>query len=192
VKTRFAIFLGAVLGVVLLITVLAGLIFSQVLSTNQKPSTPNSVSTPKAGAIKSATPTSTSAAEKSTSPAPNPTSNSKDVSFSYKITSVNPSTSTTTATARIEAQIMNIGKTDAHNVVVTLAVVSQGTTVRVNSQDSITKKLGTIQSGEMVNDQIELTISLADGLRVQSNGATFNINITSDEAKQTATYEYHP
>jgi hypothetical protein len=92
----------------------------------------------------------------------------------------------------VDAQITNTGTSDAHNVWVKLEIIYQGSIIKIGGQDYFRKDLGTIKPGETVTSQVNITVSLTDGIKIAQNGSSFRLTVYSDEKTQTLTYDYHP
>jgi len=116
-------------------------------------------------------------------------SNSDKVDFRLQITSVNE---TGALSRSITGEIGNAGNIDAHNVVCTVEIYSNGNQIKINGQDSISKTLGTIGAGKTVTTTLDLTFGLFDSPTLLKNGATVYLQIASDEKTQLLSYDYKP
>ncbi len=130
-------------------------------------------------------PTST---QPTTPVAPSPAAPAAIVSFQLVVEHV----SGTGLSRTVTAQVSNTGSADAHNAWAKVEVFSQGQRVQVSGQDYLRVDIGTIMAGATANAQATLGFSLADGFRIQQNGAQVLLTIYSVERTQTLTYDYRP
>lgn len=197
--------LGLIVGISIaaLILIAAGVMIGQY-GLNQKPEAttqpvkPTLTTTIPTPATQTAKPTITT-----NIPTPSPTTNTPTpsqtlsgipsnakVDFTLQITSV---TETGALSRLITGEIGNSGNVDAHNVVGKIEVYSNGKLIKVNNgQNSIIKALGTIGAGKIVTTTVDLTFGFFDGLTISQNGATVNLQISSDEETQLLSYDYKP
>lgn len=187
--------LGLTVGIILaaLILVAAGVMIGKY-AFNQTPET-----TIQSPAPQSAKPTLTTSIPTpppltTNTPTPSQTltgipNNSDKVNFTLQITSVNE---TGALSRSITGEIGNAGNIDAHNVVCKVEIYSNGNPIEINGQDSISKTLGTIGAGKTVTTTLDLAFNIWDGPTLLKNGATVNLQISSDEKTQLLTYDYQP
>lgn len=95
-------------------------------------------------------------------------------------------------TRTVTAKVTNTGNVDAHNAWGKVEVFSQGQRIKLSGQDSARVDVGTIKAGVTATAQVTLSFGLADGLKIQQNGADVQFTINSDEGTQTLTYQYQP
>lgn len=181
---KLGIILGILIGALILIAVgalIGKYVFSQTpQAANQHPSSP------------SATPaTNTPTTTPTTSPTlTNLPSESDKVDFALQITNINE---TGTLSRSITGEITNTGSIDAHNVNCKIEVYSNSKLININNgQSSISQALGTIKAGQTVTTTVDLTFGLFDGVSLTQNGATVNLQISSDEKTQVLSYDYKP
>lgn len=139
--------------------------------------------------VTSPTSTPTPSSGPTVTPHPSPSSPAGgNVVFDFAITDI-----TGTGLSRtITAQLGNSGNGDAHNVWAELTVSSGGSVIKVNGQTSLRIDVGTLPAGQTVTEQVTLSFSITDGLKIAQNGATFNVTVHSAERNQTFSYDYKP
>jgi hypothetical protein len=139
-------------------------------------------------------PTPSSPPVTTTSPRPpgtsaaSPNGTGAKVTFDMMITGI----SGTGLSRTVTAQVINTGSSDAHNVWAKVEAFSQGQRVQISSQDYLRVDIGEIKAGATVKPQATLSFTLVDGLKIQQNGAQFQLTIYSDEKIQSLTYDYKP
>ena len=138
-------------------------------------------------------PTPSPEAEPVPSPSSTPIENpqipqNEDIKFEFVVTDVSGSGLSRTITA----QITNTGTADAHTVWAKVEAFSAGSRVKLSGQDFLRVDIGTMKAGEMVTRQVTLSFSIADGLKISSNGVRFMLNVYSDEHTESLSYDYHP
>ncbi|MDP2917391.1 MAG: hypothetical protein Q8O16_05615 [Dehalococcoidia bacterium] len=91
----------------------------------------------------------------------------------------------------ITAQITNTSTSDANNVQVKMEVFSQQQRIMLSGQDYLMEDLGTVKAKTSVTRQINISLSLADGMKVaQGGGARFVLTVSSDKGTETLNYDY--
>ena len=181
-----------IIGIILVIVV-GGLITLGIIMLINGNASPQTVQTTPAQL--SASPSTTGAPTSMPAATVNPTSSSlpgssPKVDFALQITKV----SETGALSRsITGEITNTGSSNAHNVICKVQIYSNGKLIKFNDgQDSVIAALGTIKAGQTVTTTVDLSFGLFDGLTLNQNGATVNLQISSDEKTQVLSYEYKP
>jgi hypothetical protein len=78
--------------------------------------------------------------------------------------------------------IRNKGDLTAHNVKVTLELFApDGSRIKLSGGDYVERIVGDLKGGESSSEEVEFTISLVDGYRIQDNVSVVVFNIYSDE-----------
>jgi hypothetical protein len=92
----------------------------------------------------------------------------------------------------VDAQLTNTGDADAHNISVKIKAFSGDSIIRLNGEDYIEVIVGTIAAGDRIEKQIELNVSIIDGLKITQTGLYIEMTISSDEYSIIQSYDYQP
>jgi len=110
----------------------------------------------------------------------------EEVAFELSVISISGSGLSRT----VDAQLVNTGNANAHNIKVKIEAFAGNFPIRLNGDNYIEIEAGTIAAGEAIFRQIELSVSVIDGLKITQQGLRIEMTISSDEYGFTQSYDY--